>query len=149
MTETMGPSSGSCQVARATSQARTPATIVGAHYYTNDQLQEGRAFVYHGSADGLSTTPDWTAESDQVNANFGYSVRTAGDVNGDGYADVIVGAFGFDNGQDSEGRAFLYHGSAAGLSGTPNWTAESDQASSGFGVSVGTAGDVNRRHRPD
>ena len=41
-------------------------------------------------------------------------MATAGDVNGDGYADVIVGAPDYDNGQTDEGRAFVYHGSAAG-----------------------------------
>ena len=51
---------------------------------------------------------------------------TAGDVNGDGYSDVIVGARKYDNGQTDEGRAFVYHGSAAGLSATADWTAEGD-----------------------
>jgi hypothetical protein len=117
--------------------------IVGAYYYDNPDTDEGRAFVYHGSASGLSASPDWTAESDQVDAYFGMSVGTAGDVNGDGYADVIVGAWLYDNGEASEGRAFVYHGSASGLSAAPDWTAESDQAGAGFGISVGTAGDVN------
>ena len=58
----------------------------------------------------------WTAESDQAGAYFGCSVATAGDVNGDGYSDVIVGAPCYDNGQTDEGRAYVYHGSAAGLS---------------------------------
>jgi hypothetical protein len=83
--------------------------------------------VYHGSASGLSTTPNWTAESNQANAEFGFSVASAGDVNGDGFSDVIVGAWLFDNGETDEGRAFVYHGSASGLSTTPNWTAESNQ----------------------
>ena len=61
-------------------------------YYDNGQANEGRAFVYHGSAGGLSASPAWTAESNQADAHFGDSVATAGDVNGDGYADVIVGA---------------------------------------------------------
>jgi len=117
--------------------------IVGAYGYDDDQPGEGRGFVYHGSAGGLSATPDWTAESDQAFAEFGNSVRTAGDVNGDGYADVIVGAPDYDNGQSDEGRAFVYHGSATGLSATPEWTAESDQAEARFGISVWTAGDVN------
>ena len=49
-------------------------------------------------------------------------------MNGDGYADVIVGAPLYDNGQTDEGRAYVYHGSAAGLAATPTWTAESNQA---------------------
>jgi hypothetical protein len=65
------------------------------------------------------------AESDQTSAHFGTSVGTAGDVNGDGYADVVVGADLYDNGQNDEGRAFVYHGSPGGLSATPDWTAES------------------------
>ena len=44
-----------------------------------------------GSAAGLATTA-WTAESNQTNAWFGSSVATVGDVNGDGFSDVIVGA---------------------------------------------------------
>ncbi len=117
--------------------------IVGADQYDNGETDEGRAFVYHGSAAGLSATPAWTAESNQASALFGFSVATAGDVNGDGFADVIVGALYFDNGQTDEGRAFVYLGSAAGLAPTAAWTAESDQASAQFGWSVATAGDVN------
>ena len=51
--------------------------------------------------------------------SFGVSVGTAGDVNGDGYGDVIVGAPRYDNGETNEGRAFVYHGSATGLSASP------------------------------
>jgi hypothetical protein len=117
--------------------------IVGAAYYTNGQTYEGRAYVYLGSASGLATTAAWTAESDQENAYFGYSVSTAGDVNGDGYSDVIVGAYQYDNGESNEGRAYVYLGSVTGLATTAAWTAESDQASAEFGLSVSTAGDVN------
>jgi hypothetical protein len=117
--------------------------IVGAPEFDSPEANEGRAFVYHGSATGLSTSANWTAESNQGNARFGWSVSWAGDVNGDGFSDVIVGAYLFDNGQTDEGRAFVYHGSASGLSTTPNWTAESNQAGAQFGVSVASAGDVN------
>ena len=117
--------------------------IVGAHLFDNGETDEGRAFVYHGSASGLSLTANWTAESNQAIALFGISVATAGDVNGDGFSDVIVGAINYDNGETDEGRAFVYHGSAGGLSLTANWTAEGDQAGAAFGISVATAGDVN------
>ncbi len=117
--------------------------IIGAPYFSNGEAEEGRAYVYYGSASGLSAAPDWTAESDQVTAYFGYSVSTAGDVNGDGYSDIIVGAPFYDNGQTDEGRTYVYYGSASGLSAAPDWTAESDQDAAYFGYSVSTAGDVN------
>jgi hypothetical protein len=117
--------------------------IVGAEFYSNGERHEGRAYVYHGSASGLSLTPVGTAESDRGNANFGYSVGTAGDFNGDGYDDVIVGAPNYSEGQAGEGRAYGYYGSASGLSLTPDRMAESNQPSAAFGESVGTAGDVD------
>jgi hypothetical protein len=117
--------------------------IVGARSYDNGQTDEGRAFVYHGWEGGLLVNPNWTAEPDQAGAFFGASVATAGDVNGDGFDDVIIGAPAYDNGETNEGRAFVYHGSASGLSSTPAWTAESDEVQSEFGFSVAMAGDVN------
>ena len=116
--------------------------IVGAFFYTNGEPAEGRAYVYHGSAAGLGTTESWTAESNQANAYFGASVSSAGDVNGDGYSDVIVGATAYDNGESNEGRAYVYHGSATGLNATEAWTAESNQVGAAFGI-VSSAGDVN------
>jgi len=99
--------------------------------------------LYPITIDPLTTSPNCTAESDQDDANFGYSVGTAGDVNGNGYSDVTVGAPIYTNGQTDEGRAYVYHDSATGLATSHNWTAESDQGGANFGYSVGTAGDVN------
>jgi hypothetical protein len=117
--------------------------IIGAYFYDNAETNEGRTYVFHGSASGLSTSANWTAEGNQVNAYLGFSVASAGDVNGDGYADVIIGAFGCDNVEAEEGRSFVYHGSAAGLSVGAAWTAESNQANAQFGYSAASAGDVN------
>ena len=117
--------------------------IVGAYLYDNGQLDEGRAYLYAGAAGGLATTATWTAESNQTSAYFGWSVANAGDVNGDGYGDVVVGATQYDNGQTDEGRVYVYLGSASGLGASAAWTAESDQAAAGFGTSVASAGDVN------
>ncbi|HEX5668783.1 MAG TPA: VCBS repeat-containing protein [Chitinophagaceae bacterium] len=117
--------------------------IVGAHYYDNGETNEGRVFIYLGSASGLSKTPFFVAEGEQVNAFFGKSVACAGDVNKDGFSDVIIGAPGYDNGQVNEGRAYLYLGTYMGMTQAPAWTGESNQAEAAFGNSVATGGDVN------
>jgi len=117
--------------------------VIGAPAYDNGQTNEGRAFVYNGSSTGLSLTQSWTAESNQANSGFGTSVSTAGDVNGDGYSDVIAGANAYSNGETNEGKAYVYHGSVSGLSVSANWTKESNQADSRFGAGVSSAGDVN------
>lgn len=117
--------------------------IVGARAYDNGFTDEGQAFAYYGSPTGLPLTPNWTAKGGQANAQFGISVSSAGDVNGDGYCDAIVGAYLYDHPTTDEGAAFVYYGSSTGLSPTANWTAESNIASSFFGYSVSSAGDVN------
>ncbi|MBL0108391.1 MAG: FG-GAP repeat protein [Ignavibacteria bacterium] len=38
------------------------------------------------------------------------SVSSAGDVNGDGFSDVIAGAFGNDAGGTDAGRTYIYYG---------------------------------------
>lgn len=103
----------------------------------------GRVYIYYGSAAGLSTTPDWTADGDQEGGMFGSRVATAGNVNGDNYDDVIIGAYKYDHGHTDEGRVYVYHGSSSGPGATAAWTAESDQTNTYFGLRVGTAGDVN------
>ena len=118
--------------------------LVGASQYDNGQTDEGKVFLYYGSAAGLSVTPGWTAESDQVSARFGSSVGTAGDVNADHRSDLIIGAWWFTNGQDKEGKAYVYHGSLTGPGATPAWTHEGNQVFAFFGFAVATAGDVNR-----
>jgi FG-GAP repeat len=115
--------------------------IVGAPSYDYGQTDEGRVFLYYGTPGGLSHKPVWTAEGDQETAFFGFSVGTAGDVNGDGYDDVIVGAMGYWDGPQREGWAFVYYGSPTGPSQA--WTAEGNLYDAEFGWSVGTAGDVN------
>lgn len=122
--------------------------IIGANTFDGGQFLEGAVFVYNGAASGPSASPDWTAESNQAFAEFGNDCGTAGDVNGDGYSDVLAGSYRYDNGQTDEGAAFIWYGSAAGLgaNGNPSnadWTAESNQAGALFGISVSTAGNVN------
>ncbi len=118
--------------------------IVSAAAYSADQAGEGRAYLYYGSASGLMPAPGWSVEGNQAGAHLGYGWPAAGDVNGDGYADVILGAPLFDAGEHDEGAALLYHGGPAGPSAIADWRAESNQADANLGVSVGPAGDLNR-----
>ncbi|MCE7066293.1 FG-GAP-like repeat-containing protein [Dyadobacter sp. CY326] len=117
--------------------------ILGANMYDKGQTNEGVAFVHYGSGQGVSAAPAVVLEKNQVEAQLGYSVASAGDVNGDGYADVIVGAMYYDNDQSNEGAAFIYQGSSTGLSANPVSTLESNQAGAQFGSNVSSAGDVN------
>lgn len=124
--------------------------IVGAPYYSHGELWEGGVFVWYGGPNGLggnNRTPDWQVESDRYqgedNPMFGGSVGTAGDVNGDGYDDILVGAYCYGRGQGGGGRAFVWYGSAGGIKYEGKWWAESDVANANFGFSVSTAGDVN------
>ena len=117
--------------------------IVGAPYYDNGELEEGAAFLYHGGVFGISTVAAAMVESNQAGANFGHSVSGAGDVNNDTYADVIVGALGYTNGEVQEGTAFVYHGGPSGISTVAAAMVESNQGRAWFGVGVSDAGDVN------
>jgi hypothetical protein len=119
-------------------------------------LDAGAAHVYFGSASPSATAwnrPSLTARIDLINpdgigALFGASVASAGDVNGDGYADFLVGAEGVGTGA---GAAHLYLGAATpsvavwnGVAPTKRINlANPDGAGARFGASVASVGDVN------
>jgi hypothetical protein len=116
---------------------------VGARYYTDDQDKQGGVFVYFGSKDGPSPTWDRLFSGDQAGAAFGSSLGTAGDLNGDGFDDLVVGAPEFDYEELAAGAVYVYYGSQFGPGDKWDWRAISDQPEADFGVAVGTAGDVN------
>jgi hypothetical protein len=118
--------------------------FIGAPYFDNGQSNEGRVLVYYGAPDGLSSEANWTKESDQADANFGAAVSAAGDVNGDGFDDLIIGAPNWDESPNNDiGKVFVFHGSSSGLAASPTWTKLGENAGDKFGGSVGSAGDVN------
>ncbi len=104
---------------------------------------------YPITIDPLSTTPNWNAEQNQASMTFGYSIAYVGDVNYDGYGDLLVGAPEYDGGQTDEGKIFLYYGSAAGINTTAAWSYENNQAGSQLGYAVENAGRSNNDNYSD
>ena len=96
---------------------------------------QGTIYIYPGAL-ASSTPRSITITTLTYLDSFGHSIAGAGDVNGDGIADVVVSA---PSNPDTGGTAYLYLGSAAGLSTIPAVTLASPTATDvrqWFGVVV-------------
>jgi hypothetical protein len=127
--------------------------VIGASNYRKGEKGAftGRVYVYPGSAKGLSNQPIWASSGDeQTGAFYGASVASAGDVNGDGFTDLLVGASGYADKDLSVGKAYLYMGGSKGPAQKPAWTSMGDPfPGSGYGLIVKGAGDINHDHYDD
>jgi MYXO-CTERM domain-containing protein len=117
--------------------------LLGRPGWEGGQIGEGAAMVFAGGIGGPAAAPMWTVEGDQDYAWFGFSVAGVGDLDLDGYDDVLVGAPGFDGDVADEGTVRLFRGGPAGLSTTPDWEALGGFESGYFGRSVSAAGDTD------
>src|SRR5258706_782280 len=63
--------------------------------------------------------PDWSVDGPEGGTDFARSIASAGDVDGDGFDDVIVGDPGTGSGPPTPGPVYLYFGSRQGLSTAP------------------------------
>jgi hypothetical protein len=115
--------------------------LIGARSNDTGGIQAGRAYLFYGPLEGSygALEADAIITGDPFD-EMGWSVASAGDVNTDGFDDVLIGAWM----ANSVGRAFLFHGPLSGefLPG------DADAAFSGvifselLGDAVG-AGDLN------
>ena len=114
--------------------------IVGISRDDNNGENSGSARVFSG-ADGSVL---YSFDGDSAGDQFGRPVSGAGDVNGDGYADFIVGAVSDDNNGPGSGSARVF----SGIDGSLLYSFDGELAGAfevgeGFGSSVSGAGDVN------
>lgn len=117
--------------------------VAGANFAEVDDVNEGVAFVFLGSRSGLQAEPHWIGQPNERFAAYGSSVAGLGDIDGDGFGDLLVGAPQASDDQQFEGLAALYRGSRRGLSAEPDWTAEADRTDDYLGEFVVAVGDVN------
>ena len=126
----------------------------------------GATYVVYGGASAPGTngvldismldgTNGFTLTGIDADDYSGRSVSSAGDVNGDGYDDLIIGAYGADlNGNDDAGETYVIYGGASApgidgvlelsdLDGTNGFTLTGSVRNNHVGFSVSSAGDVN------
>lgn len=109
-------------------------------------LAETRSvFIYHGAASELPIDPSVSLSNpdDTQGGNFGVGLAAAGDVNGDGFGDLLVGAYTQDGSEPDVGAVFVYHGSADGISPRPNASLVNPSVGSRFGGVLAGAGDLD------
>ena len=117
--------------------------LIGADEHDAGAGPVGGAFLYTGSASGLSATPAWSALGEESNDRFGHSVAGVGDIDNDGFDDIVIGAFRVTEAQVRQGRVYLYRGSSTGLESTPSWVHTGIEAGENMGATVAGAGDIN------
>lgn len=93
-----------------------------------------------------SPTPFLSLSDQTTGFAFGFSVAAAGDVNGDGFGDVIIGSPGSPTSPNASGHLYIYFG-GPGVDSIPDFNLIG--TSGGFGVTVAGAGDFDGDGRAD
>jgi hypothetical protein len=116
--------------------------LLGVPGFDDGQASEGAVFAFFGDGASFTVAPDWSKTGDEPYAFFGNAVEYVGDLNGDGFDDVAIGAWQKDVTQSNEGAVYVFFGSPTGLAENSDWSRAGGQAGAGFGYSL-AGGDVN------
>ena len=132
--------------------------IIGAPFTDISGSNSGTSYVLYGKENMtdvdlslLTSSQGFALYGEATNDASGFSVSAAGDVNGDGMGDLIVGAYNAHGGAENSGRSYVVFGSANSdnLNLTKITTTERGfildamQGQTFNGYSVACAGDVN------
>ncbi|UCE36268.1 MAG: DUF2341 domain-containing protein [Thermoplasmata archaeon] len=108
----------------------------------------GRAYIFNGGS-SMDATSDLKLTGENHGDRFGFSVKSAGDLNGDAVADVMVGAPYYDDGAKLDVGAIYVFSGGSSMDNLADWKYYGEYANDHFGWSVSFAGDVNGDDQDD
>ncbi|MCB1060887.1 MAG: FG-GAP repeat protein [Calditrichaeota bacterium] len=118
--------------------------IIGAPHYGAEATYNGAVYVFAGGKE-ISTTKTvmlYKGELTSFQDEFGWSTAIVPDMNGDGVAEILVGAPQFTSGGKQLGKVYLYHGGTT-LPNGPSATFTGSAEAGRFGEKVFALGDLN------
>ncbi len=117
--------------------------IVGAYGYTyGDSTNAGKIYLFHGGSP-MDNTPDFVTDAGREQADyFGFSVSGAGDLDLDGYDDLVVGANGDDDNGEDAGKVHIFFGGIS-ISPTADFLLLGENAEDELGQCVSYAPHLN------
>ena len=107
----------------------------------SDGSSTGRLSVFEGSSDGLSLSHNITANT--TGPFFGRSISNGGDLNGDGFGDVVVSNSGTEDSPVGYSAIEIFYGSADGLSSSSDKSIQRLATGQLFGTVVEIIDDIN------
>ncbi|MFA6475448.1 MAG: integrin alpha [Patescibacteria group bacterium] len=127
--------------------------LIGADGNNDADVGAGAVYLIYGQStpfagtSSLSTAVEFTGEVTGNNDNAGRSVASAGDVNNDGFDDILIGADRNSDADASAGAVYLIYGQSTPFTGTSSLSTAveftGETAGDSAGISVSPAGDIN------